>query len=122
MKKIVGIASAIAGIAVIAGICYFVYKHFFCCQCECDGEECECDGETCDVPDFASDCASLNHSNFGGFIQCSFNKIDTKSRERFGVLYSPVRFSQDIIGRLSNINAVSCNIRIHNYTASVCFI
>ena len=41
MKKIVGIASAIAGIAIIAGICYFVYKHFFCCQCECDGETCE---------------------------------------------------------------------------------
>ena len=49
MKKIVGIASAIAGIAVIAGICYFVYKHFFCCQCNCDGEECECDGETCET-------------------------------------------------------------------------
>ena len=49
MKKIVGKASAIAGIAVIAGICYFVYKHFFCCQCECDGEECECDGETCET-------------------------------------------------------------------------
>ena len=49
MKKIVGIASAIAGIAVIAAICYFVYKHFFCCQCECDGEECECDGETCET-------------------------------------------------------------------------
>ena len=49
MKKIVGIASAIAGIAVIAGICYFVYKHFFCCQCECDGEECDCDGETCET-------------------------------------------------------------------------
>ena len=49
MKKIIGIASAIAGIAVIAGICYFVYKHFFCCQCECDGEECECDGETCET-------------------------------------------------------------------------
>ena len=49
MKKIVGIASAIAGIAIIAGICYFVYKHFFCCQCECDGEECECDGETCET-------------------------------------------------------------------------
>ena len=49
MKTIVGIASAIAGIAVIAGICYFVYKHFFCCQCECDGEECECDGETCET-------------------------------------------------------------------------
>ena len=49
MKKIIGIASAIAGIAVIAGICYFVYRHFFCCQCECDGEECECDGETCET-------------------------------------------------------------------------
>ena len=49
MKKIIGIASAIAGIAVIAGICYFVYKHFFCCCCECDGEECECDGETCET-------------------------------------------------------------------------
>ena len=49
MKRIIGIASAIAGIAVIAGICYFVYKHFFCCQCECDGEECECDGETCET-------------------------------------------------------------------------
>ena len=49
MKKIVGIASAIAGIAVIAGICYFVYKHFFCCCYECDGEECECDGETCET-------------------------------------------------------------------------
>ena len=49
MKKIVGIASAIAGIAVIAGICYFVSKHFFCCCCECDGEECECDGETCET-------------------------------------------------------------------------
>lgn len=49
MKKIVGIASAIAGIAIIVGICYFVYKHFFCCQCECDGEECECDGETCET-------------------------------------------------------------------------
>jgi len=49
MKKLIGIASAIAGIAVIAGICYFVYKHFFCCQCECDGEECECDGETCET-------------------------------------------------------------------------
>ena len=47
MKKLIGIASAIAGIAVIAGICYFVYKHFFCCQCECDGEECEC--ETCET-------------------------------------------------------------------------
>ena len=49
MKKIIGIASAIAGIAVIAGICYVVYKHFFCCCCECDGEECECDGETCET-------------------------------------------------------------------------
>lgn len=49
MKKLIGIASAIAGIAVIAGICYFVYKHFFCCQCECDGEECECDGEACET-------------------------------------------------------------------------
>ena len=49
MKKIVGIASAIAGLAVISGICYFVYKHFFCCQCDCDGEECECDGETCET-------------------------------------------------------------------------
>ena len=48
MKKIVGIASAVAGLAVIAGICYFVYKHFFCC-CECDGEECECEGETCET-------------------------------------------------------------------------
>lgn len=81
-----------------------------------------CDGQTCDVPAFASDCAALNPSNFGDFIRCSFNKIDTKSRERFGVLYSPVRFSQDIIGRLSNINAVSCTIRIHNYNASLCFI
>ena len=49
MKKLIGIASAIAGIAVIAGICYFVYKHFFCCQCECDGEECECEGESCET-------------------------------------------------------------------------
>lgn len=49
MKKLIGIASAIAGIAVIAGIGYFVYKHFFCCQCECDGEECECDGEACET-------------------------------------------------------------------------
>lgn len=49
MKKLIGIASAIAGIAVIAGICYFVYKHFFCCQCECDGEEYECDGEACET-------------------------------------------------------------------------
>lgn len=81
-----------------------------------------CNGETCDVPDYASDCAALNISDFGGFIKCSFNKIDTKSREQFGVLYSPVRFSQDIVGRLSNINTVSCNIRIHNYNASVCFI
>jgi len=81
-----------------------------------------CNGETCDVPDFASDCAALNLSNFGDFIKCSFNKIDTKSREQFGVIYSPVRFSQDIIGRLSNLNTVSCNIRINNYTASVCFI
>lgn len=48
MKKIVGIASAVAGLAVIAGICYFVYKHFFCC-CECDGEECECEGEACET-------------------------------------------------------------------------
>ena len=81
-----------------------------------------CDGQTCDVPDFASDCAALNLSNFGDFIKCSFNKIDTKSREQFGVIYPPVRFSQDIIGRLSNLNTVSCNIRINNYTASVCFI
>lgn len=81
-----------------------------------------CNGETCDVPDFASDCAALNLSNFGDFIKCSFNKIDTKSREQFGVIYSPVRFSQDIIGRLSNLNTVSCNIRINNYNASVCFI
>ena len=81
-----------------------------------------CNGETCDVPDYASDCAALNISDFGGFIKCSFNKIDTKSREQFGVIYSPVRFSQDIVGRLSNINTISCNIRIHNYTASVCFI
>ena len=43
MKKLLGIASAIAGVVVIAGICYFVYKHFFCCECE--GEECECEGE-----------------------------------------------------------------------------
>ena len=28
MKKLVGIAAAIGGLAVIAGICYFVYKHF----------------------------------------------------------------------------------------------
>ena len=49
MKKLVGIAAAIGGLAVIAGICYFVYKHFFCCQCECDGEECECDGEACET-------------------------------------------------------------------------
>ena len=48
MKNIVGIASAVAGLAVIAGICYFVYKHFFCC-CECDGEECECEGEACET-------------------------------------------------------------------------
>ena len=34
MKKLVGIAAAIGGLAVIAGICYFVYKHFFCCCCE----------------------------------------------------------------------------------------
>lgn len=81
-----------------------------------------CNGETCDVPEFASDCAALNLSNFSDFIKCSFNKIDTKSREQFGVIYSPVRFSQDIIGRLSNLNTVSCNIRINNYTASVCFI
>ena len=81
-----------------------------------------CDGQTCDVPAFASDCAALNPKNFGDFTRCSFNKIDTKSRERFGVIYSPFRFSQDIIGRLSNINTVSCNIRIHNYTASLCFI
>ena len=49
MKKLIGIASAIAGIAVIVGICYFVYKHFFCCCCECDGEECECEGESCET-------------------------------------------------------------------------
>ena len=51
MKKIVGIASAVAGLVVIAGICYFVYKHFFCCCscCECDGEECECEGEACET-------------------------------------------------------------------------
>ena len=48
MKKIVGIASAVAGLVVIAGICYFVYKHFFCC-CECDGEECEGEGEACET-------------------------------------------------------------------------
>ena len=41
MKKLVGIAAAIGGLAVIAGICYFVYKHFFCCCCECDGDSCE---------------------------------------------------------------------------------
>lgn len=81
-----------------------------------------CDGEICDIPVFANDCSALNRSNFGDFVKCSFNKIDTKSRERFGVLYSPVRFSQDIVGRLSNLNTVSCNIRIHNYTASFCFI
>lgn len=81
-----------------------------------------CDGEICDIPAFANDCSALNRSNFGDFVKCSFNKIDTKSRERFGVLYSPVRFSQDIVGRLSNLNTVSCNIRIHNYTASFCFI
>ena len=81
-----------------------------------------CNGETCDVPDYVNNCAALNPSNFGDFTRCSFNKIDTKSRERFGVLYSPIRFSQDIVGRLSNINTVSCNIRIHNYNASVCFI
>ena len=49
MKKLIGIASAIAGIAVIAGICYFVYKHFFCCCCECEGEEYECEGENCEA-------------------------------------------------------------------------
>ena len=49
MKKIVGIASAIAGVAVIAGICYFVYKHFFCCCANCEGEDCECEGETCET-------------------------------------------------------------------------
>ena len=49
MKKLVGIAAAIGGLAVIAGICYFVYKHFFCCCCECDGEDCECDGEACET-------------------------------------------------------------------------
>ena len=81
-----------------------------------------CDGQTCDVPAFASDCAALNSSNFGDFIKCSINKIETKSQERFGVIYSPVRFSKDIIGRLSNLNTISCNIRIHNYTASLCFI
>lgn len=81
-----------------------------------------CDGQTCDVPAFASDCAALNSSNFGDFIKCSINKIETKSQERFGAIYSPVRFSKDIIGRLSNLNTISCNIRIHNYTASLCFI
>ena len=81
-----------------------------------------CDGESCDTPAFVENCAVLTSSNFGDFTRCSFNKIDTRAREQFGVIYSPVRFSQDIVGRLSNINAVSCNIRIHNYTASVCFI
>ena len=47
MKKLLGIASAIAGVVVIAGICYFVYKHFFCCECE--SEECECEGEGCET-------------------------------------------------------------------------
>lgn len=46
MKKIIGIFSAIAGIAVLAGVCYFVYKHFFCC---CEAEECECEGESCET-------------------------------------------------------------------------
>ena len=81
-----------------------------------------CDGESCDTPAFVENCAVLTSSNFGDFTRCSFNKIDTRAREQFGVIYSPVRFSQDIVGRLSNINAVSCNIRIHNYNASVCFI
>ena len=49
MKKLLGIASAIAGVAVIAGICYFVYKHFFCCCGNCEGEDCECEGETCET-------------------------------------------------------------------------
>ena len=49
MKKLVGIASAIAGVAVIAGICYFVYKHFFCCQGGCEGEACEGEGEYCET-------------------------------------------------------------------------
>lgn len=81
-----------------------------------------CDGQSCDTPSYVNNCAALNPSNFGDFTRCSFNKIDTKSREQFGAIYSPVRFSQDIIGRLSNINTVSCNIRIYSYTASLCFI
>ena len=81
-----------------------------------------CDGESCDTPDFVENCAVLTSSNFGDFTRCSFNKIDTRAREQFGVIYSPVRFSQDIVGRLSNVNAVSCDFRIQNYTASVCFI
>lgn len=81
-----------------------------------------CDGESCDTPAFVENCAVLTSSNFGDFTRCSFNKIDTRAREQFGVIYSPVRFSQDIVGRLSNVNAVSCDFRIQNYTASVCFI
>lgn len=81
-----------------------------------------CDGENCDTPAFVENCAVLTSSNFGDFTRCSFNKIDTRAREQFGVIYSPVRFSQDIVGRLSNVNAVSCDFRIQNYTASVCFI
>ena len=81
-----------------------------------------CDGESCDTPDFVENCAVLTSSNFGDFTRCSFNKIDTRAREQFGVIYSPVRFSQDIVGRLSNINSVSCEFRIQNYNASVCFI
>lgn len=81
-----------------------------------------CDGESCDTPAFVENCAVLTSSNFGDFTRCSFNKIDTRAREQFGVIYSPVRFSQDIVGRLSNVNAVSCDFRIQNYNASVCFI
>ena len=50
MKKLLTVLSGIAGLAVLAGICYFVYKQFFCCCCDsCEGEDCECDGESCET-------------------------------------------------------------------------
>lgn len=55
MKKVLGILSALAGLAILGGIAYYVYKHYFCscccdCACDCEGDEaCDCDGDECEV-------------------------------------------------------------------------
>lgn len=50
MKKLIGIASAVAGVAVLVGTAYMLYKKFCpCCNGSCDMEECECEGEACET-------------------------------------------------------------------------